>query len=70
LQQRYPAFRYRMSANLEECTPGRNKPRRRSPMSIARIRRDAGYQPAYAAEQAFEDFLVWRALALRQGWPA
>jgi nucleoside-diphosphate-sugar epimerase len=56
LQQRYPAFRFRVGERLDEVTPGRNKPRRRSPMAIARIRRDA-------------DFLQWRAMAVGHGWP-
>jgi nucleoside-diphosphate-sugar epimerase len=70
LQQRYPDFRYRMTDRLDEVTPGRNKPRRRSPMSIARIRRDAAFAPVYGADQAFEDFLAWRELAGRKGWTA
>jgi len=29
-------------------------------MNIARIRRDAGYEPAYLLDRAFEDYLAWR----------
>ncbi len=68
LQQRHPAFTYRMSARLEECTLGRNKARMRSPMSIARIRRDAAYEPAYLLDRAFDDFIAWRDAAKTRGW--
>ena len=68
LQRRYPGFRYRMSDNLEECTLGRNKPRMRSPMSIARIRRDTAYEPAWPPERAFDDYLAWREKAAARGW--
>lgn len=68
LQRRYPGFRYRMSDDLEQCTLGRNKPRMRSPMSIARIRRDAGYEPLYLPDRAFDDYLDWREKAATHGW--
>lgn len=68
LQRRYPGFRYRMSERLDECTLGRNKPRMRSPMSIARIRRDAGYEPAFLPDRAFDDYLDWREKAAAYGW--
>jgi nucleoside-diphosphate-sugar epimerase len=29
-------------------------------MDIARIRRDAGYEPAYLLDRAFDNFLAWR----------
>lgn len=47
LQERFPAFSYRLTAERDECTVGRNNAAPRSPMSIERIRRDAGYEPAY-----------------------
>jgi len=68
LRRRYPLFRFRMSTKLDECTLGRNKARMRSPMSIARIRRDALYAPAFPPDQAFDDFLAWRETAKNAGW--
>lgn len=61
LKKRFPRFNYRFSAVLEECTLGRNKPAPRSPMSITRIARDAGYAPAYLPAQAFADYMAWYA---------
>lgn len=57
LQERFPAFSYRLSAERDECTVGRNNAAPRSPMSIERIRRDAGYAPAYLQDCAFDDYL-------------
>lgn len=68
LQRRYPGFSYHMSDNIEDCTIGRNKPRMRSPMSIARICRDTAYKPAWPPERAFEDYLAWRDKAAAHGW--
>ena len=68
LQQRFPRFAYRLTERREDCTLGRNTPAPRSPMGIERIRRDAGYQPAYLAEQAFDDYLAWRNAARLDGW--
>lgn len=60
LRERFPAFRFRLTERQEDCTVGRNKASWRSPMDIARIRRDAGYEPAYLLDRAFDDFLAWR----------
>jgi dTDP-glucose 4,6-dehydratase len=60
LQARFPRFSYRLSDRLEDCTVGQNKAVLRSPMSIERMRRDAGYEPAYLADRAFDDYLAWR----------
>ncbi|MDB5954758.1 NAD(P)-dependent oxidoreductase [Ramlibacter sp.] len=60
LQERFPRFNYRLTDRLEECTLGRTKAAMRSPMSIARIRRDGGYEPAYLLDRAFDDYLAWR----------
>ena len=59
LKQRFPRFSYRFSDILDECTLGRNKPAPRSPMSITRIARDAGYAPHYLPQQAFADYMAW-----------
>ncbi|MBL8385032.1 MAG: NAD(P)-dependent oxidoreductase [Burkholderiales bacterium] len=68
LKERFPAFSYRLTDDLDECTIGRNNAALRSPMSIERIRRDAGYAPAFPPARAFEDFLAWHAAARRDGW--
>ena len=59
LKQHFPRFSYGFSDVIEECTLGRNKPAPRSPMSIARITRDAGYAPAFLPNQAFADYIAW-----------
>ena len=59
LQERFPAFMYRLSTERDECTVDRNNAAPRSPMSIERIRRDAGYAPAYLQDRAFDDYLAW-----------
>jgi len=60
LRERFPSFQFRLTERQEECTLGRNKAARRSPMDIARIRRDANYEPAYMLDRAFDDFIAWR----------
>jgi nucleoside-diphosphate-sugar epimerase len=60
LRERFPQFRYRLTERVEECTVGRNSAAPRSPMRIERLRRDAGYEPAYPPDRAFEDYLAWR----------
>ena len=60
LQQYFPQFKYRIADRLEDCTVRRNQAAGRSPMSIARIRRDAGYEPVYLADRAFDDYMAWR----------
>ena len=59
LKKQFPAFSYRLSDQLAECTLGQNKPKRRSIMNIDRMRRDTGYAPAYLPEKAFADYLAW-----------
>ena len=59
LRERFPAFSYRLAAERDECTVGRNNATPRSPMSIERICRDAGYAPAYLQDRAFDDYLAW-----------
>jgi dTDP-glucose 4,6-dehydratase len=60
MTERFPRFSVRMAEHIEDCTVGRNSAAPRSRMSIERMRRDVGYQPAYLAERAFEDYLAWR----------
>lgn len=67
LQQHFPRFTFRLSDKLEECTVARNKAAPRSPMDIGRIRRDAGYEPAYLLDRAFDDYIAWHGAAGRFG---
>ena len=60
MTERFPRFSVRMDDRVEDCTVGRNSAAPRSRMSIERIRRDVGYEPAYLADRAFEDYLEWR----------
>lgn len=59
LAGRYPAFQYSFTPHLEECTVAGNKAPRRSPMAIDRLRRDAGYEPAFLLPAAFDDYMAW-----------
>lgn len=60
LQQRFPRFEYAFASSLDDCTVKRNSTARRSPMSIARIQRDAGYAPQFPLHRAFHDYFTWR----------
>ncbi len=60
LQERFPRFEYAFASSLDECTVKRNSPARRSPMSIARIQRDAAYAPRFPLPRAFHDYFAWR----------
>ncbi len=57
LQRLYPAFQYRFTKNMDECTIGQNGPLPRSPMSIQRIQKDFSFQADYLGQKAFDDFI-------------
>lgn len=57
LQRLYPAFQYRFSKDIDECTIGQNGPLPRSPMSIQRIQKDFSFQADYLELRAFDDFI-------------
>lgn len=57
LQRLYPAFQYRFSKDIDECTIGQNGPLPRSPMSIKRIQKDFSFQADYLEQKAFDDFI-------------
>ena len=59
LTQQFPGFRCTISDDPSNCTVGRSASPQRSPMRIDRIVRDTGYEPAYLAQTAFEDFVQW-----------
>jgi nucleoside-diphosphate-sugar epimerase len=56
----FPRFEYAFASSLDDCTVKRNSAARRSPMSIARIQRDAGYAPQFPLHRAFHDYFTWR----------
>jgi nucleoside-diphosphate-sugar epimerase len=57
LQKLYPAFQYRFTQHIEECTIGQNGPLPRSPMSIKRIQKDFSFQADFLGQKAFDDFI-------------
>ena len=58
LKKLYPAFQYRLTKHIEECTIGKNGPLPRSPMSIGRIQKDFSFQADYLGQKAFDDFIL------------
>lgn len=58
LQSRFPAFRYRESARIEECNIAPLAPFRAA-FSGRRLREDLGFKPRFALEAAFDDYLGW-----------
>jgi nucleoside-diphosphate-sugar epimerase len=58
LQERYPAFRYRLSSNPAEWTAGALAIGR-SPFTAQRLREDVGFRPAYDLDKGFEDYMSW-----------
>ena len=57
LKRLYPAFQYRFTKDIDECTIGQNGPLPRSPMSIQRIQKDFSFQADYLEQKAFDDFI-------------
>jgi len=60
LQERFPRFEYAFADHLADCTVKRNAAGRRSPMSMTRLRRDAGYASHFTLHRAFDDYMTWR----------
>jgi nucleoside-diphosphate-sugar epimerase len=58
LKQLFPLFSYEITNQLESCTIGQNGPLPRSPMRIARIKKDFDYQPQFHGKIAFDDFIL------------
>jgi len=58
LKQLFPLFSYEITSQLESCTIGQNGPLPRSPMRIARIKKDFDYQPQFHGKIAFDDFIL------------
>jgi nucleoside-diphosphate-sugar epimerase len=59
LAKRYPAFRWRESADLGACNVVPLSPRARTRFSNRRIVEDLGYAPRYDLAAALEDFIAW-----------
>jgi nucleoside-diphosphate-sugar epimerase len=58
LKQLFPIFSYEITSQLESCTIGQNGPLPRSPMRIARIKKDFDFQPQFHGKIAFDDFIL------------
>ena len=65
LRGAFPGFSYELVDNPEQANVARNAPRPRSAFSIERLRRDYGFAPRFGPDEAFRDFLVWRARPAR-----
>jgi nucleoside-diphosphate-sugar epimerase len=59
LAGRYPAFRWRESAQPGECNVVPLSPGTRTRFSIRRFAGDFGYKPRYGLAAALEDFSTW-----------
>jgi nucleoside-diphosphate-sugar epimerase len=60
LLARYPTFRHRLADDAAGANVNFHAERDRSPMSIARIRADLGFEARFGLEQALTDYLDWR----------
>jgi nucleoside-diphosphate-sugar epimerase len=59
LRALYPVFRYRIATAEEPANVEFLGDRDRAMMAIERMRSDLGFQPAYADESAFTDYIDW-----------
>ncbi|MBW7973721.1 NAD(P)-dependent oxidoreductase [Bradyrhizobium sp. BR 10289] len=59
LASRYPDFRWRCAEPGEAPSIVYNLPADRAPLSIARLVRDTGFDPAYPVSVAAADYLAW-----------
>jgi nucleoside-diphosphate-sugar epimerase len=59
LAQRYPAFRWRESADMSACNVTPLSPATRTRFSNRRLVEDLGYAPRYDLASALEDFTAW-----------
>jgi dTDP-glucose 4,6-dehydratase len=69
LRRHFPHFRYRVAANTAEANVDFHSRRDRSPMCIARLRQDIGFQARYDLPRSLEDYLSWRHAAVSQSRP-
>lgn len=66
LRRRFPEFRYRVADDLSEANVDFYSRRDRSPMCIARLREDTGFQARYDLTRALDDYLSWRRSGMTQ----
>ena len=59
LRAAFPAFRYEIAGVPSPPTPG--VPRPRPPFSVQRMERELGFVAKFGEEEAFADYLAWRA---------
>ena len=59
LRKRYPAFRFRETARIEDCNIAPLAPFR-TPFSGRRLREEFGFAPAFTIDTAFDDYMQWR----------
>ena len=60
LQQRYPAFSYKLAERPEDASIRVNQDRDNAPMSLARLREDTGYEPEQRdVKSAFGCYMNW-----------
>jgi UDP-glucose 4-epimerase/UDP-glucuronate 4-epimerase len=62
LASRFPDFRWRCAEPGEAASIVYNLPVDRAPLSIARLVRDTGFDPAYPVGAAVADYLSWARL--------
>jgi nucleoside-diphosphate-sugar epimerase len=60
LRSQFPEFSYGVAQGESTANVDFHVPRDRSPLCIARIREDLGFQPEYGLQRAFDDFIDWR----------
>ncbi|WP_342739425.1 NAD(P)-dependent oxidoreductase [Bradyrhizobium sp. B117] len=62
LSSRFPDFRWRCAEPGETAGIRYNLPVDRAPLSVARLLRDTGFNPAYPVDTAAADYLSWMGL--------
>jgi len=61
LAARFPGFAHRPARAPEEATVDLYGDRDRAPLAIGRLAADTGFRPRWGLDEAFEDYLAWRA---------
>jgi dTDP-glucose 4,6-dehydratase len=61
LHARYPRFRHRISDNPEAANVNFHGTRDRTQMCISRLQEDIAFEAKFGLQEAFDDYLSWRA---------
>ena len=61
LQERFPGFSWRIAEDAKEANILYHEENHRRPQSVARLRNDLGFHPAFDFDAACADFLDWMA---------